>query len=217
MSLATPISAPTYPLHPAPPSPSRPHYSVATSLHSCAPLQKRVPFFSTACALFLIRNSVYPSCFVEPAHSLPKTPRGTPGLSNQIPTVSLTPIESKRSARIAPNPCRMKTFHATPGGWGPIATPIEDPLEQTSIPAAPSVTPIAAISFKITPSNPFRIYLFRKHVRGGLREISRSGLPRHPRASNVVTQSPAHTEPQPMQIGIDSFAAAISDPATGLT
>jgi hypothetical protein len=32
----------------------------------------------------------------------------------------VTLIESKRFTKIAPNPCRMKAFHDTPGGWGRI-------------------------------------------------------------------------------------------------
>src|SRR5271168_4120921 len=83
-------------------TPSHFDFFVTSLLRGSIPIQNRDPLFSTACALVLFRNPAYPSCFVKPAHSLPKTPGGTPHLSSQNPIVPLTPIESKRSTRIAP-------------------------------------------------------------------------------------------------------------------
>src|SRR5271165_6496818 len=135
MSPAKLISSPTLPLHPAVPSPSKTHCFVTSLPNSSISIQKHAPLFSTACALFLIRNSVYSSCFVEPAHSLPKTPGGRVGLSNQIPgeipnihltptksvsftRITLNPIESYSFARFAPKPNGILLFHHEPRGWG---------------------------------------------------------------------------------------------------
>src|SRR5271165_6060003 len=110
MSPAKPISAATSPLLPATPSPFKPRYFITASLHSCAPPQKRDPFFSTACALFLIRNSVYPFRFVKTANSLPKAAGGRVGLSNQIPAALVTPTESISFTRITLNPIESYSF-----------------------------------------------------------------------------------------------------------
>jgi hypothetical protein len=136
MSPAEPISAPTSPIYSAPiPSPSNPHRPIPTSFHPCALTQKRDPLFSTACALFLIRNFVYPSCFVSVAHSLPKTPGGSIGISNQFlgfsrsilltPTesvsfrrITVTSIESYSFARIIPKPNGILLFQHDPRGGG---------------------------------------------------------------------------------------------------
>src|SRR5271165_5398395 len=58
------------------------HDLPASPLHSS---QNRDPLFSIACALFSIHNFVYPHYFLSPAHSLPKTPGGGIGISNQTP------------------------------------------------------------------------------------------------------------------------------------
>ena len=135
MSPARPFSAPTSPLHAAPPAPPKTHQFVTASLRSCAPTQKHDPLFSTACALFLIRNSAYPPCFVNTAHSLSKTPGGSIGISNQFlgfsrsilltPTesvsfrrITVTSIESYSFARITPKPNGILLFHHDPRGWG---------------------------------------------------------------------------------------------------
>src|SRR5277367_4005417 len=102
-----------------------PHYFVAPLAHPCVSTQKRDALFSTACGLFLIRNFVYPSCFVSAAHSLPKTPGGTHGRSCQKP-LGNRPLNQSLGLRCD----RLTSTHA--------------------------------ISYNIPPSNPFRIYLFRR-------------------------------------------------------
>src|SRR5271167_3435054 len=119
MSLAKPISAPASPLHPTLPPPSKTHYFVTASSRSCAPTQKRDPLFSTACTLFLIRNSAYPFRFVRTAHPLPKTPEGTLGPSYQIPSVPLTPIESYSFTQITPKRNGILLFQHNPRGEYP--------------------------------------------------------------------------------------------------
>src|SRR5271165_1498695 len=100
--LLTPTSPPTrHPISPTPP----PHFrsslpnSFVTSLpHSSALPQNGAPLFSIPYTLFSIYNSAHPLCFLNPAHSLPKTPGCSIGISNQIlglSSVSLaTPLES---------------------------------------------------------------------------------------------------------------------------
>src|SRR5271154_162105 len=181
MSSVKPISAPTSPLHPTTPSPPKPRDLVTRSLRSCARPQNRDPLFSTACALFLIHNYPDPLCFVIAAHSLPKTPGGSIGISGQIPSevhrvpltptesvsskrLTLNPIESYSFTRITPKPNGILLFQNDAGGWGTIATTIQVPVEQTPAP----VTPMDAISFATLPFNLFRIYLFRKWGGGGV-------------------------------------------------
>src|SRR5277367_868756 len=98
MSPAKPISAPASPLHPTTLSPPNTHYVVTSLLRSCISTPKRDPLFSTACALFLIRNSVYPLYFVRPAHSLPKTPGGRGSNGLRISHSHVTAMESIRGA-----------------------------------------------------------------------------------------------------------------------
>jgi hypothetical protein len=94
----------------------------------CAKLPNRQgcdPLFSIRCALFLIHNSAYPHYFLWPAHSLQKTPGGGGLIPNFPPELSLTPIKSKRYAKTAPKPNKMKTMYDTPGvGGTPFILPI---------------------------------------------------------------------------------------------
>src|SRR5277367_3297018 len=88
--------------------------------------QRRDSFFSITYTLFSIHNFAHPFSFVITAHSLPKTPGVASAISSQTlaqrnsfsqdPCSRVTPIKSKRSTKIAPNPSRMRTFHDTPGG-----------------------------------------------------------------------------------------------------
>src|SRR5271154_3183725 len=177
MSSVKPISAPTSPLHPTTPSPPKPRDLVTRSLRSCARPQNRDPLFSTACALFLIHNYPDPLCFVIAAHSLPKTPGGSIGISGQIPSevhrvpltptesvsskrLTLNPIESYSFARIAPKPNGILLFQNDPGGGGTLLDTIQVPLEQ----AQALVTQIIAISSRILASHPAKIHLVHKQA-----------------------------------------------------
>src|SRR5271155_12885 len=103
-------AAQTSTLHPAPkPSSPNSHRPVPTSLYSCAPTQKRHPFFSTPYALFSIRNSAYPSYFVSTTNSLPKTPGGG-SKSDLLNPLLVTPTESYSFARTAPKPNGILLF-----------------------------------------------------------------------------------------------------------
>jgi len=76
------------------------------------------PLFSIACTLFSIHNSSHPYYFLSHAHSLPKTPGGGRQQPSRIGISSITPIKSKRFAKIAPKSNRMQTFYDTPQGVG---------------------------------------------------------------------------------------------------
>src|SRR5271156_347437 len=118
MSPARPIAAPTSTLHHTPkPSSPNPHRPVPISLHSCAPPQRRDPFFSALYALFSIRNSAYPSYFVSTTDSLPKTPGGG-SKSGLLHELLLTPTESYSFARATPKPNGILLFQDHPRGWG---------------------------------------------------------------------------------------------------
>src|SRR5271166_5016695 len=85
MSPAKPLPIPTPP--PARRPISSPRYLTTSLPHYFAVLPRhknRDPFFSTACTLFSIQNSAHPLSFLNPTHSLPKTPGGSIGISNQI-------------------------------------------------------------------------------------------------------------------------------------
>jgi hypothetical protein len=84
--LSSPISTP----HPNPPSPSKIHCFVTTSLRACALPQKRDPLFSAAGAL----NSQFPRflLFCWDCALFAKSTRGSTFLCNQIPLPPYNPF-----------------------------------------------------------------------------------------------------------------------------
>ena len=102
------------------------HYFATSVPRICAPTQENDPLFSVPCALFLIRNSVYPSCFLQTAHSLPNTPGGGGGNSLKISQIPLTPMESHCFINVPSNPFRILLFRKV--GTGRVA-----PCRQTTV------------------------------------------------------------------------------------
>src|SRR5271165_219009 len=104
--IAKPTSSETCPLH----------SSLISLPFFCAFTQRPVSLFSTPCTLFLNHNLLYPSYFLKSAHSLPKTPGGSIGISNQVLEPPLTPIKSKYFIGVPSNPFRMLLFRKRGGG-----------------------------------------------------------------------------------------------------
>src|SRR5271156_5583915 len=113
MSLAS-IPAPTLR---NPPKPSRlnsnPLLSATCALFAIR--QNSHPLFSIPSTLFSKSISIYPQHSLNVAHSLPKTPGGSIGPSSQDFALDLTPLESKRFAKIEPTPLRITLIRDTPG------------------------------------------------------------------------------------------------------
>src|SRR5271165_3518038 len=162
MSPAKPLPTPTSPpsrrpISPTPPPHFRrsfPHYFVTSSPRSSALPQNRSPLFSIPYTLFSIHNSAHPLYFLKPAHSLPKTPGGSIGISNQffgLSSVSLaTPLESALP--------QTQT--------SPPATPIESTRFLTVVhifAKSVSVTLAFTTLTKHIPHNPIRMNTSTKH------------------------------------------------------
>src|SRR5271154_1594708 len=92
-----------------------PCYFVTSLLRISISTQNRDPSFTTSCALFLIRNSAYPYCFVATAHSLPRSPGVGCPYALQISAL-LTPMESISFQDTPSKPFRIYLFRNRGGG-----------------------------------------------------------------------------------------------------
>lgn len=117
---------PIQPPRRARPTHSAPHYFATSAPGICSPTQKHDPSFSVPCALRLIRDSVYPSCFLRSAHSLPETSGHRGSSSLNISEISLTSMESNCFTNVPSKPFRILLFRTT--GTGRVA-----PCHQTTV------------------------------------------------------------------------------------
>ncbi len=110
--------------------------------------EKRDPLFSTACALFLIRDFVHLFCFVASAHSLAKTPGGggSIGLSNQTPRfpVCVTQTECIRYAETGSKDFGMNTICKDPPGAGGLSCFLRSKSQKWLWARFPALSPVRA-------------------------------------------------------------------------